>query len=218
MLKRGLILLLVLLVPIVPFLLLGDRFEAQLQHWLSGQVHRREVVVGVIVLLGADMLLPVPSSGVSTLAGARLGIVWATAASWLGMTIGTVCGFALARWIGEPLVRRAAGRDDMNRLQSLSDNYGALTIALTRPIPILAEAAVLLLGAARLAWGKFLPIMLVSNLAIALVYSALGALAFGRGQLAMALIASVGLPVLVTWIARRWLSSGIQLARSDSEA
>jgi uncharacterized membrane protein YdjX (TVP38/TMEM64 family) len=206
---------LVLLVSIIPFVLLGDRFEAQLQNWLSGQTHWREVALGVVVLLGADMVLPVPSSGVSTLAGARLGIFWATAASWLGMTIGSVSGFALARWFGEPLVRRTAGADDLNRLTSVANAYGAMTIALTRPVPILAEAAVLLLGATRLAWKRFLPVTLLSNFAIALMYSTLGSLSYERGQLAFALAASVGLPVLATLIARRWLPSAAPLDPSN---
>lgn len=211
-----LIIALVLLVAIVPFLLLGDRFEAQLQDWLSGKTHRREFAWGVVGLLAADMLLPVPSSGVCTLAGARLGILWATAAAWLGMSIGSVGGFAVARWLGEPLARRITGAEDMARLRTLSTHYGTLTIALTRPVPILAEAAVFLLGATKLAWQRFLPVVLLSNLAIALAYATLGWFAFERGQLAIALVASVGLPVLATLIARRWLPSAMPLHELES--
>jgi uncharacterized membrane protein YdjX (TVP38/TMEM64 family) len=210
-----LVVTLVLLLAIVPFLLLGDAFEAALRSWLSERARGREFAMGVVALLAADMILPVPSSGVSTLAGARLGIFWATAASWLGMSIGSVGGFALARWLGEPLVRRTIGTEDMHRLTSITHACGSLAIALTRPVPVLAEAAVLLLGATRLAWKKFLPVVLLSNFAIALVYSILGWLSFARGQLAIALAASIALPVLATLIARRLLPGAIPLSSPD---
>lgn len=200
-----LIVALVLLVPILPFVLLGDGFEDRLQAWLSSRTHVREVVLGVIGLLAGDMVLPVPSSVVSTLAGARLGVGPATGASWLGMTIGSVCGFALARWWGEPLARRLTSANDMTRLVHVTDRFGALALAMTRPVPILAEATVFLLGATRLPWRRFLPIACLSNLAIAFVYAVLGWLSFEHGQMAIALAASIGLPVIATLIARRWL-------------
>lgn len=203
-----LIVALVLLVPILPFVLLGEGFEERLQTWLSAKTHAREIVMGVVGLLAADMVLPVPSSVVSTLAGARLGVGAATAASWLGMTIGSICGFALARWWGEPLARRLSGDEDMDRLEHVTGRFGAFALAMTRPVPILAEATVFLLGATGLPWKKFLPIACLSNLAIAFVYALLGWLSFERGQLAIALAASIGLPVIATLVARRWLPAG----------
>lgn len=201
---------LVLLVPIVPFLLLGDGFEKRLEHWLSVKVTKGEVATAVVMLLTSDMLLPVPSSVVSTIAGARLGIAAATVASWLGMTLGSVLGFALARWFGEALARRFASREDLQRLEQVTGRFGPLALAVTRPVPILAEATVLLLGATRLAWRHFLPIACLSNLAIAFVYATLGWFSFEHGQLAIALAASIALPLAATFVARWILPNAYQ--------
>ena len=196
---------LVLLVPIVPFCFLGDGFEREFETWFSQRVSSTELAWAVVLLLASDIALPIPSSVVSTLAGSRLGILNATCVSWLGMMIGSILGFGLARWLGPPVVRRFAGADDLERLHRLAKHYGALTLAVTRPVPVFAEAAVLLLGMSRLSWKTFLTITCLSNGAIALVYSSLGWLSFRQGHLAIAVAASVALPLLATLIARRLL-------------
>ena len=56
----------------------------------------------------------------------------------------------------------------------LSGRYGPWIVVLARPLPILAEASVLLLGVHHLAWRRFLPAVLLSNLGIALAYSGFG--------------------------------------------
>jgi uncharacterized membrane protein YdjX (TVP38/TMEM64 family) len=195
----------VMLVPIVPFAILGSGFEDSLQTWFRTRVSPAELASAVVLLLASDIVLPVPSSFVSTLAGFRLGIVNATCVSWFGMMTGAIVGFGLARWIGPAVAGRFAATEDMERLQRLSKRYGALTLAITRPIPILAEAAILLLGMSKLSWRTFLWICCLSNAAVALVYSVLGSLSFERGHLAMALVASVVLPLTATVIARRLL-------------
>jgi len=71
-------------------------------------------------------------------------------------------------------------------------------------MPVLAEAAVLLMGTARLSWRQFFPAVALSNLGIAPVYAVLGHFARSQGQFAWALAASIALPVLATTMAR-WL-------------
>ena len=198
------LILAVLLVPIVPFVLLGEQFEAQIWTWFTG-VSPEWLAAAVIGLHAVDMFLPIPSSLVSTLAGARLGIVGGAAASWLGMTIGAVAGFALARLFGEAIARRFSHDEDIELLRGATNHYGPLSLAVSRPLPILAEATVLLVGAMRLPWRKFLPVVMLSNLGIAVVYSTLGAFSFERGQLALAAVASIALPLVATLLARRTL-------------
>ena len=84
-------------------------------------------------------------------------------------------------------------------------------LIVTRPLPLLAEAAVLLTGVSGLSWRWFLPCVMLSNLGIALVYSILGRMAFAQGQLLIALVASIALPILATAIARRLLRERLPL-------
>jgi len=199
------IVVLALLVPILPFLGFGNWLEGQVKSWLDPPPATAVVAALTVAVLASDILLPVPSSLVSTAAGAHLGIVGATAASWLGMTLGAVVGYYLARIWGRALAERLSTAADLARLDNLAGRYGIGTLILTRPLPVLAEAAVLLVGVAQLPVRRFLPAVLMSNLGIALVYSVLGHLAYGEEQLPLALGASIALPILAATMTRWWL-------------
>ncbi len=115
-----LIVCLALLVPVVPFLGFGPWLEAQIENWLDPPPAPAVVALGTVAILSTDILLPIPSSVVSTVAGAQLGIVGATAASWLGMTLGAMLGFALARALGRPLAERFSAIEDLSRMDFLA--------------------------------------------------------------------------------------------------
>ena len=196
---------LALAVPIVAFLTFGNVLEARISGWLDPPPSSSVIIALTVAVLASDILLPVPSSLVSTMAGAQLGIIVATLASWLGMTLGAMLGFQLARTCGRPLAARLSSPDDLDRMDRLAERYGASILIISRALPVLAEAAVLLMGLTQLRWRQFLPAVMLSNLGIAFVYSVLGHLASDRGELPLALGASIALPLLATTIARRWL-------------
>lgn len=196
--------MLALLVPIVPFLAFGPWLEGRVETWLDEHPAPSLVAAGTIALLSTDVLLPIPSSVVSTMAGAELGLVGGAAASWLGMTLGAIFGFALARGLGRPLAERLASDQDLARMDDMARSGGPWMLYVTRPLPVLAEASVLLLGASRLGWRPFLQAVTLSNLGIALVYAALGHWARGSGALVWAILASIALPLAATAVAR-WL-------------
>ncbi len=205
-LRPLLLISLALLVPVVPFLVLGDAFEARLQNWVQQDWSQEGRFWLIVLVLSADIVLPVPSSGVSTYAGGTLGLAGGTAASWLGMTLGATLGFALARALGRPFADRFGGKDVV-RLQRVSARYGDAALVVTRALPILAEACVLLVGAVRLPWRRFLPPVMISNLAISLTYAAFGAYFGERDALPAAIVASVLLPLIVAiGVRHRWRS------------
>jgi uncharacterized membrane protein YdjX (TVP38/TMEM64 family) len=152
--------------------------------------------------LTADVFLPIPSSVLSTFAGDALGVAAGTAVSWVGMTAGAIVAFGLARAIGRPLVLRLSREDDLARIDLLSRRCGPAVLVVARPVPVLAEASVLMLGATGLSWGRLLAPVALSNLGIAATYSALGHLV----QLPIALAASIALPLAATAVARYALS------------
>jgi uncharacterized membrane protein YdjX (TVP38/TMEM64 family) len=205
----------VLLVPIVPFVVFGAQLETWFHTWSEQQASRRVVAAVVVGLLATDIVLPVPSSMVSTFGGGQLGVLGGTLASWVGMTAAAVMGFALARWCGPAVTHWLSRPEDVRRLQRASDRYGPVFLVLARGVPVFAEASVLLLGLHRLAWRRFLPAVAASNLGIALAYSAFGTVAARHEWLPLALGISIALPLLWTTLARRWLPDGDE-ARSDN--
>lgn len=203
-LLRSLFLLtLVLLVPVVPFVLFGP----QLESWVSNRLDQSttSLATGLLVVgaLATDILLPIPSSMVSTFGGARLGWLIGTGVSWLGMTLGAAFGFFIARRWGRPVALRFARESDLDRMQNPIETWGTIVLVLTRALPVVAEASVLLFGLHRLPWQKFLPPVLLSNLGIALAYSAFGDWAQQHAWLPLALAISMALPLLIAGILHR---------------
>ena len=209
-----LIVLLAVLVPIIPFVLFGDAIEAWVRSWLEPPPSPTTMVSLVIGVLATDIFLPIPSSFVSTVAGVELGIAAATLATWVGMTIGAIVGFALARWCGRPLAERFSSRKDLEQMDDASGTYGPIALIALRAVPVLAEASVLIVGVNRLAWPRFLWPVMLSNLVIAAVYSTLGHMASDQEWLGPALVVSITVPAVLTLLARRWLKN---VAKTNGE-
>lgn len=194
----------VLAIPIVPFLLFGERVEPWLAAWRDDPPTRPVVAAAVVLLLATDVFLPIPSSVVSTLAGSQLGTWGGTVATWLGMSLGAVIGFAVARQFGPRMVGWLTRPDDLRRTATLVDRFGPLLLVFGRGVPVLAEATVLLFGMHGLSWRRFLPPVLLANLGLALAYSLFGELAERYHSLPLALAVAIALPVLMVAAFRVW--------------
>jgi uncharacterized membrane protein YdjX (TVP38/TMEM64 family) len=198
----------VLAVPIVPFLAWGEQVELLLAAWRERPPAWPLVAAGVIALLATDVFLPIPSSMVSTLAGAQLGVLGGTLASWAGMSLGAGLGFAIARRFGPSLVAWMTRPDDVRRTQILVERFGPLLLVLARGVPVLAEATVLHFGMHGLPWRRFLPPVLAANLALALAYSLFGEIAKQYESVALAVAVAIIIPVLIAAGFRAWTIRG----------
>lgn len=196
-LRPLLLLTIVLMVPIVPFLVWGQQLEPWITHWAADSTDRLPLAMGVFGLLSTDVLLPIPSSFLSTLGGARLGWWLGTLVSWGGMTLGACVGFGVARRWGRPLALRLSRAEDLAAMDSAVAEWGIAVLVLARAVPVVAEASVLLVGVNGWSWRRFLPPVLASNLGIALAYSAFGEWASRHAWLPLALGVSVALPILI---------------------
>jgi uncharacterized membrane protein YdjX (TVP38/TMEM64 family) len=126
-------------------------------------------------------------------------------AGWIGMSAGALLGYEAARRVGHPLARRLIGADDLERLERSESRCGAWSLVVLRPVPVLAEASVILAGALRLPRRVFLATVLATNAAIAVVYAAFGAFAGSQGALVPAVVASLAAPLAGLWLLRRRL-------------
>lgn len=205
-----------LVVLLIPFLLFGPQLESWAEQLQRDPPSRRTAFLLIVGLLSTDVLLPIPSSAVSTLAGGELGWLFGALASWIGMTLGAVFGFVLARRWGRGFAAWMSSQEDLERMRMATDRYGGAAIVLARGVPLLAEASVLLFGAHGMHWRRFLPPTLLSNLGIALAYSVFGDIAKQHQWLPLALGAAVGMPVLLAVAMRRWLPSEQEAGNNGS--
>ena len=85
-----------------------------------------------------------------------------------------------------------------------------MLVVLTRPLPLLAEAAALAAGGTGMPLRTFLPAVAVGNAVIAAAWSGLGAL--GREELSLTMLVALVVPVAAVWgiVRTRWATADHQ--------
>ena len=197
---------LVLVLPLVLLALRGESFSSLIDRWREEPPSRGQMFLAVTAVLASDVFLPVPSGPISTLAGSELGFLAGTVASTLGMTLGGIVAFGLARRWGWPLAERLASKERLTQMSRTATEQGSWLVLLTRPLPVMAEACVLLMGALQMRWLIFLPTLMASNLIVASIYAALGQHAGQQGWLPVADCFSIAVPGLVAWACKKSLN------------
>ena len=188
-------------IVLLPFLLFEQQFSAFADYVTRSGSSRWLVASAVFGLLALDVFLPVPSSIVSTAAGVFLGFIAGAAIVWAGMMAGCVLGYVVgARGAGA--ARRLVGESGLARAAASVRQYGDLTIVLCRPIPVLAEASVVFAGLAQAPFSRFARLTALSNLGIAVGYSALGAYSLTTNSFLVAFLGALVLPAIFMLISR----------------
>ncbi|QDS97608.1 TVP38/TMEM64 family protein [Adhaeretor mobilis] len=201
--KPLLLVTVVLVLPLVVLAVWGESFSDQLVRWQESPPSAGILAAAIVALLASDVFLPIPSGPICTLAGSTLGIWLGALVSCIGMTIGATIAFALARRWGRPLAVRFSSAERVTELEDACRQHGPAMLAITRPLPVLAEACALLVGALQMPWRNFLATTLLCNGVLSLGYAALGQQATTQGWLPAALCISITLPLLGTWAWQR---------------
>ena len=154
-----------------------------------------------LLILGLDVILPVPSSVVMVSNGVLLGALWGGVLSVAGGLLSAVLGY----YIGVKSKRLAAkftGPADEARAKAFLEKYGYAAIIASRPIPVLAESVAVISGTLNLRFGKVLLNSVIGLIPIAFVYSVTGAYSTSLDNAFWAFglnIGVAGLFWLITW-------------------
>ena len=187
----------VLALILVPFFLFGAQIETWTESFLRSASDQSTWVALVLgSLLATDILVPVPSSLVSTAAGFFLGLAGGMVASLAGMTISCVMGYWLGARFGRPMANRLVGEQELARLEKLSQRFGDWVIVVTRPVPVLAEASALFAGISGMPMHQFLLLSTLSNLGVSAVYAAVGAFSATANSFLLAFGGSILVPLV----------------------
>ncbi len=186
---------------LVPFFLFEEQFNAFSEQMTSSDTARWLAASSIFSLLALDVVLPVPSSIVSTAAGVLLGFWRGAAVVWSGMMVACLIAYWLgARFSG--FARRFVGEEGIARANRLAQRYGDWTIIICRPVPVLAEASVIFAGLVRAPFARFCILTALSNLGIAIGYAAFGAFSMSMDSFLVAFLGALLIPGIVMGIAK----------------
>ena len=186
-----------------PFLLFEDSLAAFGTALLRSELRQPMLGVLVIALLASDVLLPVPSSFVSSFAGHALGFTAGLTAVWSGMMLGCLAGYWIGRSGGAPVVQKVVGDRELTRARGVVARYGFYGLVVVRAVPVLAEASVVFAGVARFRFGRFVIATGLANLGIAATYAAIGAYAYNVNSFLLAFAGAIAVPAVALAIASR---------------
>lgn len=196
-----------LLLILVPFFIWGDQFDSVLS--MDGA---RVLLEGFgwwawalgVVLLIADIALPIPSTVVMSSLGWIYGWFWGGVISVAGSVLSGSFAYGLSRYFGRSVAVRIAGEDGLIKAESWFKDCGGWLVAVSRWMPVLPEAVACLAGLANMPWRRFWLALVCGSLPLGFAFAAIGQL--GHESPFPAILLSALLPIGMWWLARKWLA------------
>jgi uncharacterized membrane protein YdjX (TVP38/TMEM64 family) len=159
-----------------------------------------------IVLIWADLVLPVPQTAIITAFGIIYGVVLGGVLGSVALITGGLLAYVLMRTSVARVVVRVIGEASFRKMQVFFDRAGAWAIVLTRSLPYsVPEVLVCLAGLAGMRMTTFVLALTLGSVPTGFVYAGIGAGWAERPVLA--LVASYVLPIatlpVVLYLMRR---------------
>ena len=157
------------------------------------------VAIGLLV---ADLLLPIPATGVMAALGAIYGVAVGAAVGAAGSALAGLLGYGLARLAGKKGIRYIAGEDEVERFRAFFDRWGGAGIIVSRVLPILPEVMSVLAGLAGMRFARFVAALLLGTIPVSILFAYIGSVSAERPWYGMAV--AVIIPLLL-WPVFLWL-------------
>ncbi len=142
-----------------------------------------------MLLLAADLLLPIPATAVMAALGFVYGPLWGGLIGTAGGVLGGSLGYGLCRAFGRPLARRLLGPGDLAQGERLFARAGGWLVALSRWLPVFPEVIACMAGLARMPLATFLIALLCGSAPLGFAFAAIGHAGAEHPVLAIALSA-----------------------------
>ena len=134
---------------LLPFAVAGDRFDSLVSDSFTAYSGLALALL-LVACLVADVVLPIPSSLVASYACQRFGPGWGLLIISTGISCAMLVGYFIGRSLGTSGTERSLGPHAYQQaLHFGTTRRAAMAIALSRALPVFAEAVALLAGALR---------------------------------------------------------------------
>jgi len=183
---------------LIPFLLWGERLEVTPE-----LIAERLRSFGpwawavALLLLAADLFLPVPATAVLAALGFLYGPLAGGTLGALGSVSSGLIGYGLCRALGRGVALRLVGERDLDRGARLFERFGAWLVVLSRWLPLFPEVISCAAGLIRMPWTRFAAALVCGSVPMSFTYAWVGHAGNRHPGLATAL-SLLGPPVL--WI------------------
>jgi uncharacterized membrane protein YdjX (TVP38/TMEM64 family) len=126
-------------------------------------------------VLTSDIILPVPSSIIMYLNGFVLGPIMGSLVSLVSLLISAIIGYYIGRFTSIGLKKKSE-----KNAHTLLSKYGALSILITRGIPILSESICFVCGYNKVPFKHYFIYNIIGYIPLCLLYSVCGSLGYDK--------------------------------------
>ncbi len=185
---------------LIPFFIWGDTlmtfFSAEGSiAWLKAY-GQWAWAVGIVLLI-ADLFLPIPGTFIMSALGYIYGPLIGGLVSAGGSFISGALGYWLCRMLGEHAASWLLGEKDYSRGKEISTRLGGWVVALSRWLPVFPEVVACMAGLTRMPANYFYLALASGSLPLGFTYALVGSTGISNPVLAIGL--SACLPFLI-WI------------------
>lgn len=201
--KFWLIPLLLIVMVVVPFLIWGERLESFLnietarQEFGGGTVHAG--LMGIMLLL-ADLFLPIPTTSVIAGLGILYGPFVGTLYALAGSLLAACAGYVLGAFLGRPFAVRWLGSHLQTGERAFA-RHGGWIVAASRWMPVLPEVISVCAGVSKMAFPAFLVAAFCGALPHCVTFAVIGHL--GADTPAWTVLISALIPIGLWFLAVR---------------
>ena len=149
-----------------------------------------------IVLLIADLLLPIPATPIMAMLGQIYGGFWGGIIGATGSILAGLTAYVLARFTSQKIRNKIASPKELEAFTDFFNKWGAAGIIASRVMPILPEILTLLAGLAKMNFKRFMACLLLGSISAGYFFAYAGDQA---GQSSLMLVVLTGAPILL-WI------------------
>ena len=144
------------------FELMAD--QERIRAWVEGFGWWAPVII-IVLEMAQVLLAPIPGHVVGAVSGYLYGPWLGTLYTMVGLVLGSLLGFLLARRFGRPLMQRLVSPETLNNLDRLADRGGALFFFLLWLFPLVPDdIACLAAGLTPMPVRQFLVLMTIGRL------------------------------------------------------
>ena len=202
-LRYTLLFIAVCLLVALPFVFWGEQFEKLFSPERTAQMLQDWGWTGWLFAVGlllADIVLPIPATGVMAALGIVYGPVVGGLVGSLGSVLAGLTGYWLCRLFGRGAAVFIAGEGSMARSDNFFAKWGGFAVVVSRWVPILPEAVSCLAGLSRMPNLRFTVALICGSVPVAFTFAVLGHL--GREHPTLTLAVSIAGPILLWLLVR----------------
>jgi uncharacterized membrane protein YdjX (TVP38/TMEM64 family) len=203
--KKMLLPFLLIMTGIIIIFLIFGSFEKNIFLLLEGlKTKPVEYSVYSLVILSADIVLPVPSSIVMYLNGFVLGIYGGAVLSFASLMVSSVAGYFIGK-----LTLGFQKKEPEKQASHLLHTFGALAIIITRGIPVISETICIVCGYNKMPFRKYVLNIIIGTVPLCILYAYFGYIGKDKNDFLPAFVCSILVSALF-WILGKKLFARIQ--------